>query len=91
MADETEGIRRILVSEINGAVESNSEETERARLEKIHGVGNVWDTDEISKNFEIIGFMAPFCVVRRRSDDVKGSVEFQHNPRFYFNFEKDSR
>ena len=27
--------------------------------------------------------------VRRRADGVKGSLEFQHNPRFYFNFVAD--
>jgi hypothetical protein len=91
MTDETEGIRRVMVAGINGAVESNSEVTERARLEKEYGVGNVWDTSEISRDFKVIGFMAPFCVVERKSDGVKGSVEFQHSPRFYFNFEKDSR
>jgi hypothetical protein len=26
-------------------------------------------------------------VVRRRSDGVKGSLYFQHNPRFYYGFE----
>jgi hypothetical protein len=26
-------------------------------------------------------------VVRRRSDGGKGSLEFQHQPRFYFNFQ----
>jgi hypothetical protein len=30
-------------------------------------------------------------VVRRKSDGVKGSLEFQHNPRFYFNFKSDQR
>ena len=91
MTDETEGIRREMVSEINGAVETNDEVTERARLEKEYGVGNVWDTEGLSRDFKVIGFIAPFCVVERKSDGVKGSVEFQHSPRFYFNFEKDSR
>lgn len=31
--------------------------------------------------------MAPLVVVRRKADGVKGSLEFQHNPRFYFNFQ----
>ena len=31
--------------------------------------------------------MAPVVVVRRRSDGVKGSVLFQHSPRFYFSFD----
>ena len=30
--------------------------------------------------------VAPFVVVRRKGDGKKGSLEFQHQPRFYFNF-----
>jgi hypothetical protein len=35
------------------------------------------------------GFMAAFVVVTRKADGVKGSMEFTHNPRFYFNFVPD--
>ncbi len=48
-----------------------------------------WDTDQLREEFEVIGFMAPFVVVRRKADGVKGSMEFTHNPRFYFNFVPD--
>jgi hypothetical protein len=40
----------------------------------------------MGQDFEAIGFMAPFVVVRRLADGKKGSLEFQHDPRFYFNF-----
>jgi hypothetical protein len=33
--------------------------------------------------------MAPFVVVRRKADGVKGSLMFQHMPRFYYGFAKD--
>ena len=49
--------------------------------------GQVWTTTELSHDFEVLGFMAPFVVVRRRSDGMKGSLEFQHNPRLYFHFQ----
>jgi len=39
------------------------------------------------KNFDVLGFMAPVVVVRRKSDGQKGSLFFQHHPRFYFGFE----
>jgi hypothetical protein len=48
-----------------------------------------WDTDQLREEFEVIGFMAPFVVVRRKADGKKGSMEFTHNPRFYFNFVED--
>ena len=47
----------------------------------------MWSTDQLSDDFEVLGFMAPLVVVRRRSDGRKGSLEFQHGPRFYFNFQ----
>jgi hypothetical protein len=52
-------------------------------------VGIVWDTDELAQEFEVLGFMAPFVVVKRRADGVKGSLEFQARPRYYFNFKED--
>lgn len=78
MPDPTETIRRARLAEIN--LEPNSRVALEARY------GQVWDTSELSEDFEAIGFMAPLVVVRRRSDGKKGSLEFQHQPRFYFNF-----
>jgi len=82
--DETEGIRRLQTAVINDAVESNNEITERQRLEKEYG--QVWNTKELSADFEVLGFMAPYVVVKRNSDGAKGDMQFQHLPRFYFNF-----
>jgi hypothetical protein len=87
--DETEFPRRVIQAEIHAEIESNDEDKERARLVEKYGVDNVWDTDEFCHVFEAIGFMAPFCVVRRKSDNAKGSVQFQHSPRFYFSFQSD--
>ncbi len=79
MPDPTEAIRRQRIVEIN--IEPGS----RQSLESQHG--QVWDTDELGEAFEVIGFMAPFVVVSRKADGEKGSLEFQHEPRFYFNFQ----
>ena len=68
-------------------VEINSEPSHREALEAAYG--RVWDTAELTAEFEVLGFLAPFVVVRRKSDRQKGSLEFQHNPRFYFNFVLD--
>jgi hypothetical protein len=84
--DQTENIRRALVSENNTAVQSDSKEAERLRLEAIHGKGNVWDTGELSQQFAVQSFAAPFCFVKRKSDGQPGIVEFQHSPRLYFGF-----
>lgn len=78
MSDETEAYRR------HRLVEINAEPGSRATLEAQHGA--VWTTEELSRDFEVTGFLAPFVVVRRKKDGVKGSLEFQHQPRLYFNF-----
>ena len=81
MNDETEPIRRARLIEINA--EPGSRKALEARY------GKVWDTNELAADFQVIGFLAPFVVVRRTADGTKGSLEFQHDPRFFFNFQKD--
>ena len=88
MTDKTEMPRRIMIAQITSEIESNDKNRERARLEVKYGIDNVWDTDDVTREFEISGFMAPFCAVTRRSDLAKGLVQFQHSPRFYFDFQK---
>jgi hypothetical protein len=48
-----------------------------------------WDTAELQQEFEVLGFLAPFVVVKRRSDGKKGTLEFKHSPRVYFGFRED--
>lgn len=79
MSDPTETLRRQRVMEIN--LQPGSREALKAQH------GQVWTTSELSSDYEVLGFMAPFVVVRRKSDGRKGSLEFQHGPRFYFNFQ----
>jgi hypothetical protein len=78
MIDPTEPIRR------ERLVEINADPGSREALEAQYG--QVWDTEQLGREFEVIGFMAPLVVVRRLADGVKGSLEFQHNPRLYFSF-----
>ena len=76
--DVTEPIRRVLQATINADPGS------REALEQEYD--QVWNTRELSQDFEVLGFMAPYVVVRRKSDGVKGSLMFQHDPRLYFSF-----
>jgi hypothetical protein len=82
MHDPTEQIRRELVRDINANPHS------RETLEALYG--DVWDTSDISRDFEVIGFAAPFVVVIRKSDRAKGSLQFQHHPRLYYGFVADA-
>ena len=61
-------------------------ENQETRKQLEEQVGQVWDTKELQKDFEVIGFQAPFVVVKRKADGQKGSLQFTHMPRFYFSF-----
>jgi hypothetical protein len=45
-----------------------------------------WDTQQLQEDFEVKSFLAPYVLVRRKSDGVEGLLEFTHSPRLYFNF-----
>lgn len=83
MTDETEVLRRQRLVEINA--EPGSPEVLEARY------GQMWDPDELARDFTVEGFMGPFVVVIRKRDGQIGSLEFQHHPRLYFNFVPDRR
>lgn len=48
-----------------------------------------WNTDELREDFEVIGFLAPFVVVKRKADGVRGTLEFTHSPRIYFDWKAE--
>ena len=79
LSDPTQEIRMQMVAEIN------AEPGSREALEKEHG--QVWDTTQLQEDFSVEGFMSPFVVVTRKADKQRGTLMFQHNPRFYFSFQ----
>jgi hypothetical protein len=76
--DRTEAYRQAEVARLN------REAGTRAELEERYG--QVFDTSELTELFEVYSFAAPYIFVRRKADGVEGTLEFQHMPRFYFNF-----
>lgn len=58
----------------------------RTDLEQHHG--QVWDTKQVVKDFNVKGFKSPFALVIRKSDAIMGTLRFTHIPRFYFDFEE---
>jgi len=63
------------------------DETENVRRDRdVEQALTRWDTAQMQADFEVIGFAAPFVDVRRRADGIKGTLEFVHSPRFYFDF-----
>lgn len=51
--------------------------------------GQTWTTQQLTEDFEVRGFLAPFVVVKRKSDGAVGSLQFQHMPRIYFGWVQD--
>ena len=72
MTDPTEAIRRERLAEINTGPGS------REALEAQHG--QVWDTQQLAQDFEVIGFLAPLVVVRRMADGVRGTASGRRRP-----------
>lgn len=76
MADHTEAIRRQMVDELK--------DNTKAELEAKHG--KIWTTSEMQEEFDALGFMAPFIIVRKRDTGERGSLMFTHSPRYYFSW-----
>jgi hypothetical protein len=87
LIDETEALRRRRLAAINAPLRGLSEEDARQRLEAMHG--KVYGPLELAAEFEVLGFLAPYVVVQRRADGIRGSLEFSHSPRLYFAFSPD--
>ena len=73
MADSTEEVRKELQQEVNQGTYP------------IEGV--TFTTEQLREQFEVLGFAAPFVVVNRKCDGIRGSLMFRHHPRVYFGFE----
>ena len=76
--DETETARKALLPEMPTHL-----------VEAVARGEQVWDTDALTKDFEVLGFMAPFVVVRRKSDGIRGTLKFKHHPRWYFGWQEE--
>jgi hypothetical protein len=48
-----------------------------------------WNTQELQRDFEVLGFAMGYCVVIRKADGVKGSLAFDHMPRRYYGWTED--
>ena len=75
MTDPFEQVRRDLQAQVNSG--------------KIQPEGHTWTTEQLTQEFKVLGFAAPFVVVERKTDGVRGTLMFQHRPRLYFSFVPD--
>jgi hypothetical protein len=58
-------------------------------LRKVLAAGEpTWTTERLREDYFVDGFFAPLVAVRRKSDGVRGTLMFSHQPRLYFRFEE---
>jgi hypothetical protein len=51
-------------------------------------VGKVWDEKELFDEFVVTAWIGLTAVVQRKADNVVGLLDFQNEPRFYFNWQE---
>lgn len=76
MNDPTEALRREMI-EMNYPQAVSEKAQQR------------WNTLELQRDFIVHSFLAPFVLVTRKSDNVRGALMFVHSPRSYFDFRPD--
>ena len=79
-AEETECLRKARAAQLNMNLP-------RETLEAFYG--QVWSTEELKAQWNIVTFVSPLVLVKSRADGSTGSFEFQDSPRFYFNYVRD--
>jgi len=80
---DTRGPGGLTIKDYGQQVDSDED---RARKDLESRYGEVLDTAQLQEKYSVLGFAAPCVVVERKSDGKRGSLEFTHNPRFYFGF-----
>lgn len=58
----------------------------RTRAELQQEFGQVWDTQQLAHDFVITSIIGSTVVVRRKADDVVGTLSYQRNPPLYYRF-----
>ena len=79
--------RQALRDALKDLADTATEAEFRAAVEAAYG--QCWSTDQFTEDFEMLEFMAPWVLVRRKSDGVRGTLKFWHRPRLYFFFEEE--
>lgn len=49
----------------------------------------VWDSREVTDEFEILGYKSPFAIAECKQTGTRGTLIFQNEPRFYFGWDPE--
>jgi len=52
--------------------------------------GEVLTTDDVREKYEVRSFLAPLVFVTDLKTGKRGTLQFQHMPRFYFDWREDT-
>jgi hypothetical protein len=64
-------------------------ETGAPLFDFVANTGQIWDNDDVRKEFEFLEINTPFATVRRKRDGVTGTLEFTSGiPRIYFGWKE---
>jgi hypothetical protein len=64
---------------------SMNESIDRKALEA--KFGKVWSAEELVQDFVVTAFIGSTVVVRRKADDMVGTLEFTNRPHLFYNFQ----
>jgi hypothetical protein len=49
--------------------------------------GKVWSAKDLEQDFVVTAFIGSTVVVRRKADDIVGTLEFTNRPHLFYNFQ----
>lgn len=87
-SDEYRDLARRLTEEAADGADVNNTTPARSREQIEQQHGQVWDSFTLARDFDIESFAPGHGKVNviRRADGKRGTVEYQHEPRFYWGF-----
>lgn len=84
--DKNMVITEAVIAAINYIIELMKETPARKRI--VEKYGEVWNSKEFNRDFDVIKFADPFVYVRRKKDNMTGTMIFQPCPRYYYRFQE---
>lgn len=81
-----EALNALRLEKLQARMREYINDNPRSRAEIENSDGQVWNTQELAKDFTIVAFAAPLVVVKTKSNQELGSLLFQHQPRLYWDY-----
>jgi hypothetical protein len=83
---QQESLNALRLEKLQAHLREYINDNPRSREEIENSDGQVWNTQELARDFTILTFAAPLVIVRTKSSQKLGSLLFQHHPRLYWDY-----